>query len=244
MRSTSALAIAAALSLLSTPTFAQPPGGPGGFDRGQAMGLGALLFSEQVREEIDLLEEQEADLRAMGEEMRDKMRSAFSGMRDLPPEERRAAFEEARGRMSEIRDEINDRVKEVLMPHQFERLQQIEVQNQMQRRGTASLAGGRAAEALGLTEDQKAEIERRSAEESAKLQEQIAKLRADARDRILEVLSTEQRAKYDQLVGKPFEMQRRDGGRFQRGGRGGPGEQRRGGRPGGDRPGGDRPELE
>ncbi|MEM9185995.1 MAG: hypothetical protein AAGB00_05800 [Planctomycetota bacterium] len=240
--------IAALLVLAASDAFAQPGGGFGGRgfggrggDRPNPFGIGALLMSEDVRGEIELLEEQEQELRAMGEEMRDKMRSAFSGMRDLPREERRAAMEDARSEMESIRSEMESRVKEVLMPHQFERLQQIEVQQQMRRGGTASIASGRAADLLGLTDAQKEEMQKKAQEEQERLQAKIQELRAAARDEILTVLTPEQRAKYDELVGKPFEMQQ--GGGFGRGGFGGRrGGGQRGERPGGGSPG--RPELE
>lgn len=228
----------------------QPPRGPGGPGRGQMLGVGALLFSEEVRGEIDLLEEQEADLRQMGEEVRDKMRRIFSGMRDLSPEERRAAFEDARESMQAVRDEVNERVKQVLMPHQWDRLRQIELQQQMRRQGAESLGSGRIAEALGLTEEQKLELQRRAAEQTAKLEERIRQLREEAQDEVLKVLTAEQRAKFDELMGKPFELQGRpDGSGFRDPGRRGPrgpgelGRRRFGGRRGGDR-GADRPELE
>ncbi|MEM6798165.1 MAG: hypothetical protein AAF589_01500 [Planctomycetota bacterium] len=243
--------IVAIASIVGSEAIAQPGGFGGRGGRGgpgNPFGVAGLLMSDQVREEIELLDDQQAELDAMRDEMReelgDRMRSLFGGIRDLPQEERRAAMEDARSEMASIRDDIESRVKEVLMPHQFERLRQIEMQQEMQRGGTMSVTRGRVAEELGITDEQREQMQQKAQEEQQKLEEKIRELRAEARESILSVLTSDQRAKYDELVGKPFEMQRPEGGRGGFGGRGGPGG---GGFRGGDRRsprGSDRPEIE
>ncbi len=225
------LTVLSTFALTSVDALAQRGGFRGGFAGGPGggFGVGGLLMSEQVRGEIELLPDQEEELRALGEDTRDRMRDLFSGMRDLPREERRAAFEDARAGMEEIRQDVESQVKEVLMPHQFERLKQIEVQQQMARGGTASVAQGQLAEQLGLTDQQKEEMQQKAQEAQRDLQEKITQLRLEARESILSVLTSEQRAKFDQLVGKPFEMDQRGAGRGQRGFReGSRGNERRG----------------
>lgn len=224
------LSLIAMLSLVAAEVSAQPPGrggfgGPGG-GRLNPFGVAGLLMSEQVQGEIELLDDQKAELEAMRDELRDEMRDRFrdmfSGMRDMSREEREERMVEVREEMEEIRENIESRVKGVLMPHQFDRLRQIELQQQMQRGGGAALTGGRLAEALDLTDAQKKEMQRKAAEAQAELEKKIQQLRLEARESVLEVLTSDQRAKFDELVGKPFEMEQpafgRGGDRFRRGG--------------------------
>lgn len=197
--------------VLSLPTLAlaQPGGGRGGFggpgDRG---GIGRLLMSDQVRTELEIVDDQQAELEAMGDEMRDKMRELFSGMRGLSREERREKMEELRGEMQSVRAEVESRLGEILMPAQLERLKQIELQQQVQRQGTAALTRGSVAEELGITEEQQAEMREKAATAQAELQAKIAELRKAAREEVLSVLTSSQRAKLDALMGEDFTLER------------------------------------
>src|SRR3990172_8009580 len=96
--SRAALLIAALGLVFSSSSFAQPgyggrrggrggfggPGGPGGFfGGGGTLGLTQL---QEVQQEIELSEDQQAELRTLGEtiqeEVRDQMQGLFEGMRD------------------------------------------------------------------------------------------------------------------------------------------------------------------
>ena len=208
-------------------------------------------MSEEVRAEIELVEEQEAELRAMQEEIRDEMRGrmqeVFAGMRDLSQEERRERMEDVRAEMELIRADVEERVGSVLMPHQMERLQQLQLQQQLQSGGSGALTRGRLADELGITEQQQEEMRAKAAEAQATLQAKIAELRREAREEVLSVLTSDQRARLDAMTGEAFDFPERDpradgrrGGRGPGGRDGGPGGRRQG-RP--DRDGG-RPELE
>lgn len=223
-----------ALALAATPDlFAQPGGGGGRGGRGGGPGGGGmagLLMSEEIRTELGIDEDQMLDLEDFRDEMRGQMREMFGQMRDMDPDERREMIQE-------MRTEAENRLKEVLKPEQMTRLKQIELQQQMQRRGGGGAIPNSVAEELGLSESQLEEMRAKAAAAQAELQKKIQELRQAAQEEILSVLTSEQRAKYDELVGKPFEMPRRQfRGRGERGGRGG----ERGGR-GGE---GGRPELE
>lgn len=227
------LTLCSVFCLLSAELLAQPPGrGRGGFGRGMGGQIG-LLMNEEVRKEIELLEDQESDLRAMGEEIRDEIREEmgdmFRGMRDLSPEEREARMEDIRARMDEVRKEAEGRMAKILLPHQVERLKQIEVQQQIQREGGAALAEGSLAEKLNLSDEQKAQMTAKAAEARKELEEKIRQARQEAQEKILSILTPEQRAQYDAMVGTPFELQRGDDrGRRDRGPRGFRGDRRRG----------------
>lgn len=256
------LAPAVAMVLaLTTAATAQPPGGfgggRGGFGGpGGGGGLGMLLRSDEVRSELELLDDQVEKLQAIEEEMRDKIRQEMGGrMRGGE----RPDFEAMRATFDEMRKEVETKIGEVLTTQQMDRLRQIETQQQINNGGARSLMGGPLADKLGLTDDQKEQLREKAREVEAKLQEKMAAARAEAREEMLTVLTSEQRATLDELTGTPFTMteqpqfgrggDRGDRGGFDRGDRGRRGDREGGrgegrGRRGGDRPApADEPEL-
>jgi Spy/CpxP family protein refolding chaperone len=107
------------------------------------------------------------------------------------------------------------------------------LQTRIQQRGAAALTTGELAETLNLTDSQREKLEERAAEVQEELQQKIRQLHVEARNKLFEVLTAEQRAKLDTLIGDQFDMQ---GPGFGRGGFGrgaGGGRDRDGGRRGG-----------
>ena len=207
--------------LLSTTVSAQDrgrPGGGGGFFSG-GFGGAELLRSDEVRKELELVDEQIEKLEKLGEEMRNEMREMFSGMRDLSQEERQAKFTELRETMRKKGEELSEKVDQVLLPHQRDRLNQIRLQSQLRRSGTSgALTNDRISETLGLSDEQKAKLREVQEKVDRELREKIEKLRDEGRNEILGILTPEQRAKWDEMMGDRFELNSDRGFR----GRGGP----------------------
>lgn len=202
------------------------PGGPGGLLGGG--GILNLVQRDEVQQELQLIDEQRDKLEAVVDDARqrigDEMRDMFSQMGNLSNEERQARFEDVRARLEKLNKESESELKKVLLPHQFDRLKQISVQQRVQQQGANALTSGDLAEALDLTDEQREKLEKRAAEVQQELQDKIAQLRLEARDKMLDVLTPEQRAKLQSLMGDSFAL--RDGGfgpgGFQgRGGQGG-----------------------
>ncbi|MEQ8785573.1 MAG: hypothetical protein RIC55_04710 [Pirellulaceae bacterium] len=222
------MAVAALVALVADSAMAQPggrgrggPGGGGGFGGGFGGG-GAmdLLQNQSVQKELELLDDQVAQIRELSQDnsARDRMRELFGGLRDLPEEERRAKITEA---FATMRQEQQKEIDKILLPHQSERLGQIE--NQMAARRGGGVIGGQLAEDLGITEQQREEMREAAEKAFAEMREQQQKLQAEAQEKILAVLTPAQRQKYKQMMGEPFDYQADQGGRggFQRGGGGG-----------------------
>jgi Spy/CpxP family protein refolding chaperone len=146
------------------------------------------------------------------------MQGMFSQMRDLSDEERRERFDEIRGRMEEMNAELEGKLKKVLLPHQYERLKQIDVQARIQQRGASALTSGELSEALNLTDEQREKLEQRAEEVRQEMQEKIRQLQVEARDKMLDVLTLEQRAKLNELMGDSFELRDEGFGFGRRGG--------------------------
>jgi len=210
--------LAAVFSLLLVPALllAQPPGGgfrggpggPGGlFGNG---GIANLLQTQEVQSELELNDDQLEKLRAMGDEVRnqirDEMQGAFQGMRDMTDEERQAKFEEIRAKVDVMRKDGEAKVQKLLLPHQWDRLKQLDLQQRIQQGGANALTEGELADTLGLTDAQKEQLKQKSEEVQKSLQDKISQLRADARNQLLDVLTSEQRAKLQTMMGDQFKL--------------------------------------
>src|SRR4051812_6707064 len=112
------------------------PGGPGGFGGGGILGL---AMRDEVQQELQLVDEQKDKLRTLGDEARNKMRDEIGGMfqqmRDLSDDERRAKFDEIRTKMEAMNADMEKELGKVLLPHQIERLKQIDLQSKLRQRG-------------------------------------------------------------------------------------------------------------
>lgn len=196
--------------------WAQPPGGRGGFFGGG--GLIGLVTREDVQQEIQLVDEQREKVLQLAEEardeMREEMRGMFDQMRDLSDEERRERFGEIRTKMEELNAGVESKLKKALLPHQIERLKQIDFQTRMQSRGEGGLSSRAVAEALDLSDEQREKLEQRAEEVRQELQDKIRQAQAEAREKVLDVLTPQQKAKLQELMGDAFEM--RDDNRWDR----------------------------
>ncbi len=191
----------------------QGPGrGRGGFD-------GAMLLSQKsVQEELKLTDEQVKQLT----EQAAKQRQSFGELRDLSREERQK-------RMTESREQNRKMISTVLNEEQQKRLRQISLQLQ----GAQALTSPEVATALDLSDEQKKsveEIQTASREETRAafqggegdrdaMRKKFQEARQASNDKLKAVLTAEQQAKWQEMLGEPFEGELR--------GPGGPGQGQR-----------------
>jgi Spy/CpxP family protein refolding chaperone len=219
-------------------------GGPGGFGRGGFGGAGfrmMFLQNEQVQKELELIDDQKEQIKKINEKADEERRANFAGFGDLSQEERQTKLEELRPKMEESQKALAKQIDEVLMPNQRDRLKQVTIQIQ----GTAALSDDEVAKELALTDDQEKQIEqvRREAGERNReafrdggaggdpeaRRERFQKMQKETDDKVLAVLSSEQRDKFTKMQGEKFEFDRSQLFR----GPGGPGGGGRGQRRGG-----------
>jgi hypothetical protein len=145
-----------------------------------------------------------------------------------PTPEQMAEFEKAR--LERAREE-RAKLAEILLPAQLKRLNEIYIQTA----GTAALQDEEVAKELGINDAQKVQLVKvREANNEAMRSQgreafagldgearaaKFAEMRKAADDKVLAVLSADQRRKFEEMKGKPFAMP--EG--FGRGGPGGPG---------------------
>jgi Spy/CpxP family protein refolding chaperone len=184
-------------------------------------GLLGLLRLEQVQKELNLSDQQKEKLKGLGREARPE-RPADGG--DLTPEERQQKLDEFRKKARERMEKIEKRLAEILKPEQLERLKQI----RLQATGAAALADPQVVKALGITDDQRAKLKklydgagekRRELRGSmrdlspdereakrAENQKKIRQIEKELMDKALEVLTPEQREKFEKMKGKKFDL--------------------------------------
>ena len=138
-------------------------------------GIAGLLQMPEVQREVELTDEQKTELGKLRTEIRDQIRNQMSsnGMRDLSDEERAARFEQIRTQMDTIRKDVEAKLQKVLLPNQFDRLKQIDLQSRVQREGAAALTSSELADQLGLTDDQKEQIQQKADQLQQDLQAKI-----------------------------------------------------------------------
>jgi hypothetical protein len=249
-------ATAAALLLMFVATVdAQPggrgPGGPGGGMRGQ-QSLFDLVGIEGVADDLELSEDQVADVKKAGEEYQKiaskKREEAIGGIdfRNATEEERAELGKKMEKVGQELLVEQQKALKDVLLGHQIERLEELRIQQM----GVRALLDPAVAEKLKISKDQQEKIQEaqdsirekmmamfRGGEgerpDPTKMQEEMTKLREQAEKDAMEILNADQASQFAKMKGKTFEfpaIQFGQGGRGQGRGQGGQGNN------GGERP--------
>jgi Spy/CpxP family protein refolding chaperone len=239
----------------------RPGGGFGGFGgRGRSVGLSTLVGIKEVRAEIEMVEDQTTELTAALTKIREEARSQQGerpDFRNLSQEDREKLFAQFRERGEKQRKAIDEKVNEILLPHQVDRLKEIALQIE----GTRALMRDEVAKELKITAEQKEKMQKVQADARTKMQAEIREIfQSGDREKIREaietmtkqtdtdtlaVLTKAQKTQFTKMKGKEFKLPEGAlrGGRG--GGRPGGGQRPGGGRPGGgqpgQRPGGDRP---
>jgi eukaryotic-like serine/threonine-protein kinase len=191
--------------LVASAALAQPPFRGGMFRGNPAM----LLQQESVQKDLKLSDSQVKKVQELGEKMREK----FEELRDLEPEERGK-------KMRELTAENDKAIANILKPEQEKRLHQIAYQQQ----GPDAFSNPQVVKALGLNDTQKAEIqkinedfrsERRELFQGGPPDEETRKkmreLEKTASDKIMKVLTSEQKTKWKEMEGEPFKGEIRFG---------------------------------
>lgn len=197
-----------AVVLLSTPAWAQRPGGPGMFGGG-----GRLLGNAGVQKEIGLDAQQIEKANKFVEEFGAKQRERFQGLQDLSQDERQAKMQEL---MKTANEETQKAIKEILKPEQVKRFNQIE----MQQRGLRAFMDPEVRTKMKLTEDQGQEIrslgetlqsESRDIREKnqgdfQEIMKQMNALNKAKMEKVIALLTDDQKKTWKELTGEPFEV--------------------------------------
>ncbi len=190
-------------------TFASGPGGGFMFGGGNPMEASEFLLNNAaVQKDLEILDEQREQLRQMQSEFGNELKSAIDNdMKNGGP---------GKARIGELIQEINkrkkDRLAEILLPHQVDRLKQISLQNSVNQAGLGhALASKALAEELGIDKEQQEALAKKAEELAKEFEEKVAKIKADMREELMEQLKPEQREKVKALLGQKFEFENQPG---------------------------------
>ena len=184
---------------------AQDPMNPGV----QVSGLFDLIKVREVSQDLQLVDFQRVAVKKALADRKAAAQNFSSLYKQASPDERKLLAEEYKQEELKIAETI---VKN-LLPVQLHRLRQIRMNMIAKKDGAAfGLNDQEFQSQLELTEAQKAEVAARAAQANKLVEEKVKKLKAeiekinsDARDEIIQVLTPQQRQKYSNLVGRPFE---------------------------------------
>jgi hypothetical protein len=146
-----------------------------------------------VRKELVLLDDQVEQLQELTGEL--DMRGMFEQLRDVPQDQRREKMREMVEQAREKRRQVEQKVKDILLPHQVTRLNQLARQLAMQRSGRVLVAG--VADELDISDQQIDQLR----EKARKLE---AEMRKKMMQQLIDELSADQQAKLKELIGEPF----------------------------------------
>ena len=188
--------------------------------RGSGRGsLAGLLTMEQVQKELKLTEEETAKVKTFAEKHRAEMRKQYEGIREIEDHEKRHA------KWTELRDQsdrkAHEAIRGMLPREKMMRLYQIRLQV---RAVVDSLANKYVAGRLKLTDEQKAKLAQivkdsqaarsklgsmrdASEEKRREAYAKYRKIRSDADEKALGLLTAEQKEALEKMKGKKLELQ-------------------------------------
>ena len=165
-----------------------------------------LLSSPSIQKELELIENQRQRLGEMQKEYLEKVRGMMAQLRS-----RELSGEDYTTMLLELKEDNRTQLDELILPHQFNRLEQIKVQTHLGRAGFGrGAADDFVADILGLSEKQKKELANLSKKFADELREKVAEVKQREKDAILSLLTPRQRKKMTDLIGDKFVSNKKD----------------------------------
>ena len=167
-----------------------------------------LINDASVQKDLELVDDQVTQLREMqrefSRELKDQIGDLSKGDFD------KSRIKDIGKLVSELRAKQKTRMEQLLLPHQVDRLKQVALQKHMESAGTAGALGGKIADELGITDEQKEQLKQREKEIKQELAEKMAKMREEAREELLQVLNPDQRQKLKTMMGEKYKSDPKD----------------------------------
>ena len=205
-----ALAALALLLAVAENSFAQQQGRGRGFGRGFGFSQAQLASLEQVQTELKTTAEQKSKITEVNETLSSKRRELFQGAD-------RENFAERREELEKAATEATEQVRAALDETQQNRLREIWIQVS----GTSVLDDETIAKELKITEQQQTQLEeaRDAAREAMRGQfqslrdlpedqrgQKVQELRRESEQKVLAVLTAEQREQFEKMQGEKIEI--------------------------------------
>lgn len=164
----------------------------------------SILQNPSVRHEVEMLDEQYEDL----QQRRGKIVSSMNQQVLALLHSQGGDPLELREQIGRIRAQVEEATQKALLPFQFERLKQLQYHILMQRLGAVNvLTKEPLASELDITDEQEEELRAAAEEIDSKLAQEIAKLRAEARQELFSHLNKQQQLKLEKILGDSFQYE-------------------------------------
>ena len=172
-------------------------------------GITELIKLPAIRDDLEVLDFQKQAIDKSLAELQAASRDYTLGLQGAKPEEQAGLL----AKFKAARAKVETDIAAALLPAQLTRLKQVRMNMIVAQDGsTYGLNNREFLEELGLTDAQRAAIDAKAAEvrklveeKLKKLQAEMQKIKVEARDELLGILTPEQRKTYLDLVGRPFE---------------------------------------
>lgn len=198
------------IAMINDIVLEQPFGTTSG-QYGISDGTLGLLADPGVRSEIEMVDEQYEDLQRLNSDIQRRLAEQIRSL-DF------AASDGVVSQIRKLRDQAEGDLNAVLLPHQLYRLRQLRTQSQLRYRGIVDLLTSEPMRAeLEISAQQSRDLRVAEKEIEAELEEEIARLREEARKKLLSTLSRRQQEKVDQIFGEAFEFSAANGATEKRG---------------------------
>ena len=153
------------------------------------------LRTENVQKELELVDEQKEKLKQIGKKYYEQLRQAsqqdWAKFREMPAEQRKAKHAEMQKQRMKQMEEVRKQIEKVLLPHQIDRLKQINLQTY----GASMVANPGILQQLEVTDQQKEKLGKIREE----LQAKIRQLQKASFEETLKVLTPEQEKKLGEM---------------------------------------------
>lgn len=174
---------------------------------GGAPDVFSLAQNRSVQKEIELVDDQLEQLKEINADFSKRMKEHMKSLQDDKGNFDISRAKELSESIKKINEEKQARMRDVFLPHQFERLRQISLQTQMKRSGeTNMLANKEVVEALGLTDKQIKKLKEKAKELKSEMEEKVKRMKEEAREELFDELTSDQRKKLESLLGNDFEL--------------------------------------
>ena len=173
-----------------------------------------LLRMESVQRELEVVEDQNAAIQKLAEELRGQRGQRGQRGAEMTDAEREKIRQEAAAREKAVWDKLGG----ILLPNQVKRLKEISLQSQLRMGLVNALLDPQVAEDLNLTDAQKQQLNKIQTDSREAMRqafqgggrpdmEKMAAMRKENDSKAEAVLTADQKAKLEQMKGgKPFEF--------------------------------------
>ena len=168
-----------------------------------------LFRDPNVIRDLELVDDQVKALNGLMKSHYEFMQTKYEKLREAQsnPDQ----YKKSQAELADLQKRHHESLFNVLLPHQRERFMQVSRQIRISVMGSATaLQQGAVGAELNVTEAQKKKFAEIGKELRSEIALKINELREEAKKKMLKELTTEQRKKFDEMIGEKFKRDEND----------------------------------